>query len=124
MKAHLFLLLVTVFTTVEAQNNARYVNVFIGTDGTGHTFPGPSMPFGMVQPGPDNRNQGWNHTSGYQYRDSVILGFSQTRFNGTGISEMGDILLLPFSEIQDVTLKNRYHKNTEKAGGGYYCVTK
>jgi putative alpha-1,2-mannosidase len=109
---------------INAQNNSRFVNVFIGTDGTGHTFPGPSMPFGMVQPGPDNQEQGWNHTSGYQYRDTVILGFSQTRFNGTGISEMGDILMLPFSETQDENLKHRYSKESEKAGPGYYCVTK
>ena len=40
------------------------VNPFIGTDGTGHTFPGPVMPFGMVQPGPDNRSKGWDYTSG------------------------------------------------------------
>ena len=71
------------------QSNATFVNPFIGTDGTGHTFPGPSMPFGMVQPGPDNRDFGWNHTSGYQYKDSTLLGFSQTRFSGTGINEWG-----------------------------------
>ena len=44
-----------VMLSLTGQNNSRFVNVFIGTDGTGHTFPGPSMPFGMVQPGPDNR---------------------------------------------------------------------
>ena len=77
--------------------NSKYVNTFIGTDGTGHTFPGPSKPFGMVQPGPDNRDEGWNHTSGYQYKDTLLMGFSQTRFSGTGIGEMGDILLLPYS---------------------------
>jgi predicted alpha-1,2-mannosidase len=102
----------------------KFVNTFIGTDGTGHTFPGPSMPFGMVQPGPDNREDGWNHTSGYQYQDSIILGFSQTRFSGTGISEMGDILLLPFAETSDITLRNRYFKTTEKASAGYYTLTK
>ena len=107
-----------------AQNNARFVNVFIGTDGTGHTFPGPSMPFGMVQPGPDNREQGWNHTSGYQYQDSLLLGFSQTRFSGTGINEMGDILLLPFAENSHINTKNSYFKNTEKAEVGYYSLTK
>ena len=78
---------------VNAQNNAKFVNTFIGTDGTGHTFPGPSMPFGMVQPGPDNSIEGWNHTSGYQYKDTLLLGFSQMRFSGTGIGEMGNILL-------------------------------
>ena len=102
----------------------QFVNTFIGTDGTGHTFPGPSMPFGMVQPGPDNCEEGWNYTSGYQYQDSVIRGFSQTRFSGTGISEMGDILMLPFAETSDITLRNRYFKNSEKASTGYYTLTK
>ena len=45
-------LLLICFWSINAQNNAKFVNTFIGTDGTGHTFPGPSMPFGMVQPGP------------------------------------------------------------------------
>jgi len=124
MRKFLLILCFTASTIISAQNNARFVNVFIGTDGTGHTFPGPSMPFGMVQPGPDNRDNGWNHTSGYQFRDSVILGFSQTRFSGTGISEMGDVLLLPFIETKDNDQKNRYFKNTEKASVGYYTVTK
>jgi len=106
------------------KNNARYVNLFIGTDGTGHTFPGPSMPFGMVQPGPDNRDQGWNHTSGYQYRDSIISGFSQTRFSGTGISEMGDVLLLPYVETSEEQLTKSYFKGTETASVGYYSVIK
>jgi len=106
-----------------AQNNAKFVNTFIGTDGTGHTFPGPSMPFGMVQPGPDNSIEGWNHTSGYQYKDTLLLGFSQTRFSGTGIGEMGNILLLPFNE-KKATLKNSYFKNSEKASVGYYSLTK
>jgi predicted alpha-1,2-mannosidase len=108
---------------VAAQNNARFVNVFIGTDGTGHTFPGPSMPFGMVQPGPDNRDAGWNYTCGYQYKDTFLLGFSQTRFSGTGINEMGDILLLPFNPEKQ-HLKNAYNKNTEIGNVGYYSVIK
>lgn len=37
----------------------RFVDPFIGTDGTGHTFPGPARPFGMIQPGPDNADLGW-----------------------------------------------------------------
>jgi predicted alpha-1,2-mannosidase len=106
-----------------AQDNSTFVNTFIGTEGTGHTFPGPSLPFGMVQPGPDNALEGWNHTSGYQYKDTLLLGFSQTRFSGTGIGEMGNILLLPFNE-KKVNLKNSYHKDTEKATVGYYTLTK
>ena len=97
----LFLLLC--LKTVSFAQNARYVNVFIGTDGTGHTFPGPSMPFGMVQPGPDNKSYGWSHTSGYQYKDTHIIGFSITRLSGTGISEMGDILLLPINPKKEKT---------------------
>lgn len=103
--------------------NASYVNVFIGTDGTGHTFPGPSMPFGMVQPGPDNKDSGWSYTSGYQYKDTLLLGFSQTRFSGTGISEMGDVLLLPINPKKE-RLKNVYDKTTEVGKVGYYTLTK
>jgi predicted alpha-1,2-mannosidase len=99
------------------------VNVFIGTNGTGHTFPGPSMPFGMVQPGPDNRDFGWNYTSGYQYKDTLLLGFSQTRFSGTGINEMGDVLLLPINPKKE-NLKNSYYKNSETGKVGYYSLVK
>jgi len=109
---------------VMAQNNSQYVNVFIGTDGTGHTFPGPSMPFGMVQPGPDNKDGDWAYTSGYQFRDTAVQGFSQTHLSGTGIGELGDILLLPFAESKDGSAKNILIKNTEKASVGYYTVTK
>ena len=101
----------------------QYVNTFIGTEGTGHTFPGPCMPFGMVQPGPDNVDKGWDYTSGYQYKDSVIMGFSQTRANGTGISEFGDILLQPFTGDKNENFGETYLKETEKATPGYYTVT-
>jgi predicted alpha-1,2-mannosidase len=124
MKKYLIILFSAFSLLIKAQSNSQYVNVFIGTDGTGHTFPGPSMPFGMVQPGPDNREEGWNHTSGYQYQDSIILGFSQTRFSGTGISEMGDILLLPFVETKNQELRHRYFKDSERASAGYYTLTK
>jgi putative alpha-1,2-mannosidase len=81
---------------IKSTDYTKFVNPFIGTDGTGHTFPGPSRPFAMVQPGPDNTDQGWDYTSGYQLKDSTIIGFSNTRASGTGISEFGDILLYPF----------------------------
>ncbi|MBK9454278.1 MAG: hypothetical protein IPO24_01205 [Bacteroidetes bacterium] len=110
-------------STITFAQNSKLVNVFIGTDGTGHTFPGPSMPFGMVQPGPDNKDYGWDHTSGYQYNDTILLGFSQTRLSGTGISEMGDVLLLPINPKKE-QLKNAYYKNTEIGKVGYYALTK
>lgn len=122
MTNKLLILFLFCCSTIFAQNS-KFVNVFIGTDGTGHTFPGPSMPFGMVQPGPDNKDYGWNHTSGYQYKDTLLLGFSQTRFSGTGISEMGDVLLLPINPKKE-KLKNSYFKNTEIGKVGYYALTK
>lgn len=99
----------------------RFVDPFIGTDGTGHCFPGPSRPFGMVQPGPDNAGSGWEFTSGYQYRAPKIMGFSQTRASGTGIPELGDILLQPVLDPRD-DLSSRYDKASEVARPGYYAV--
>lgn len=99
-----------------------WVDPFIGTDGTGHTFPGPTLPFGMVQPGPDNNRSGWDYTSGYQFRDSTILGFSQTRANGTGINEFGDILILPRAEHIATGAAIKAQKTNELAEVGYYSI--
>jgi predicted alpha-1,2-mannosidase len=117
------LIAVVLVTNISVAQNSKWVKPFIGTEGTGHTFPGPSLPFGMVQPGPDNNTNGWNHTSGYQYKDTLLLGFSQTRFSGTGIGEMGNILLLPFNE-KKLSFKNSYYKTSEKASVGYYSLLK
>ncbi len=102
MKRFFTLFFILIVISGSAQNNIDFVNVFIGTDGTGHTFPGPSMPFGLVQPGPDNCDNGWNHTSGYQYQDTVILGYSQTRLSGTGINEFGNLIKRPIITFQDI----------------------
>jgi len=105
-------------------NYIQFVNPFIGTDGTGHTFPGAAYPLGMVQPGPDTYNHSWDHTSGYQYDDTHIMGFSQNHLSGTGISDLGDILLQPFSTLDTPeNFKSRYNKETETASPGYYSVT-
>ncbi|MEO0897163.1 MAG: GH92 family glycosyl hydrolase [Bacteroidota bacterium] len=106
-------------TQISDLDVTKFVNPYIGTDGTGHTFPGPSMPFGMVQPGPDNTDQGWDYTSGYQLKDSTIIGFSNTRASGTGISEFGDVLLFPFVDNTD---KFSAIKGKEVAKVGYYSV--
>lgn len=97
------------------------VNNFIGTDGTGHTFPGPTRPFGMVQPGPDNADNGWEYTSGYQYKNPKIIGFSQNRASGTGIPELGDVLLQPTDNVRQ-DLSSKYDKSSEVASPGYYAV--
>lgn len=115
-------LIVTPCAASAEREPASYVDPFIGTDGTGHTFPGPSRPFGMIQPGPDNADSGWEYTSGYQYRAPRIIGFSQNRASGTGIPELGDLLLQPSLERR-ADLASTYAKSAEVARPGYYAVT-
>ena len=74
---------------------STHVDPFIGTGGHGHTFPGPTLPFGMVQLSPDTRLTGWDGCSGYHFSDDVVFGFSHTHLSGTGVSDYGDILLMP-----------------------------
>lgn len=100
----------------------KHVNPFIGTQGTGHTFPGASRPFGMVQVSPDTHNWGWNHTAGYQYNDTSILGFSNTHISGAGIPEFGDVLLLPLTKNTLNSIQIGIDKQAEKAHPGYYKV--
>jgi predicted alpha-1,2-mannosidase len=83
----------------DSENLTRYVNPFIGTDGHGHTFPGATLPFGMVQLSPDTRLEGWDGCSGYHYSDNYIYGFSHTHLSGTGVSDYGDVLLMPTNRI-------------------------
>lgn len=106
-----------------------YVNPFIGTGGHGHTYPGATMPFGMVQLSPDTRLEGWDGCSGYHYSDSYIYGFSHTHLSGTGVSDYGDILLMPTNKVvfnNGANGKEGYrahfsHEN-ETASPGYYSV--
>jgi len=74
-----------------------FVNPFIGTGAHGHTFPGATNPFGMVQLSPDTRIEGWDGCSGYHYTDSIIYGFSHTHLSGTGIGDYCDLLLMPLN---------------------------
>ena len=94
---------------------AKQVDPFIGTGDLGHTFPGATRPFGMVQPSPDTRLKGWGSCGGYVHSDSVLYGFSQTHLSGTGIPDYGDILLLPFTG--PVKWKNGYLGTSEDAPG-------
>lgn len=103
-----------------------YVNPFIGTGGHGHTFPGAVLPFGMVQLSPDTRaDNSWDGASGYHYDDSLIYGFSHTHLSGTGVSDWGDILLMP--QIGDPSIDHKLYSSSfehksEKASPGYYEV--
>jgi predicted alpha-1,2-mannosidase len=105
---------------------AQYVNPFIGTGGHGHTYPGVTVPFGMVQLSPDTRIDGsWDGCSGYHYSDSVIYGFSHTHLNGTGCSDYGDILVMPSNGIvsfDQTSYAAKFHHKNEIASAGYYKV--
>src|SRR5574344_3166995 len=106
---------------------AKFVNPFVGTDFHGHTFPGATYPFGMVQLSPDTRLTGWDGCSGYHYSDNAIYGFSHTHLNGTGVADYCDILLMPVSgytgeEIINEEYKSPFQKSSEKASPGYYEV--
>jgi predicted alpha-1,2-mannosidase len=129
MKKYYFIFIVTwfAFGFLNAQNRdyTQYVNPLIGTGGHGHTFPGATVPFGMVQLSPDTRLTGWDGCSAYHYSDSVIYGFSHTHLSGTGCSDYGDILLMPASgevNIENYAYASEYRKDQQIAKAGYYSV--
>ena len=104
---------------------AKLVNPFIGTGGHGHTYPGATAPFGMVQLSPDTRLTGWDGCSGYHYSDSVVYGFSHTHLSGVGVSDYGDILLMATTGkpvLANKDYSSPFKKTTEKAEPGYYTV--
>ena len=110
----------------------QYVNVFIGTGGHGHTYPGAVVPHGAIQPSPDTRIYGWDACSGYYYNDSTINGFSHTHLSGTGCCDLGDVLIMPTVGEQDITQEEErgqtkayasaFSHEREKAEPGYYSV--
>ena len=102
----------------ETGEPVSYVDPFIGTGGHGHTYPGATVPFGMVQLTPQTRLDGWDGCSGYHFSDSIIYGFAHTALNGTGVSDYGDILVMPV--VGDPVFKNTedsspFSKKNEKA---------
>lgn len=119
-------------TTSPGNSVLDHVDPFIGTDFHGHTFPGATTPFGMVQLSPDTRTLGWDACAGYHYSDSSILGFSHTHLSGTGIGDYGDVLFMPFNgdvalvsgtaEDPDSGYRSRFDRSTEAASPGYYTV--
>ncbi|KKW93119.1 GH92 family glycosyl hydrolase [Sphingobium chungbukense] len=115
-----------------------FVDPMIGTGPEGHTFPGASAPFGMVQLSPDTDatcqiRDCYAHAAGYSYHDPTIQGFSHTHFSGAGHSDLGDILVMP--QTGAVLLdpgdpkqprsgyRQRFSHDSEKASPGYYAVT-
>jgi putative alpha-1,2-mannosidase len=97
-------LIILVSSSVFSQsNNSEYVNVFIGTGSidnqslSGSNFPGATYPFGMVQLSPDTRENPEDPCSGYDYKDTTIVGFSHTHLNGTGVADLFDFLFMPYA---------------------------
>lgn len=115
-----------------SESLTSYVNPLIGTSGHGHTFPGATVPFGMVQLSPDTYNEGWDWCSGYHYSDNSIMGFSHTHLSGTGRGELLDVLMMPTTgavqfdpgtkENPDGGYRSRFSHQSEIAKAGYYSV--
>ncbi|MFD0761130.1 GH92 family glycosyl hydrolase [Lutibacter aestuarii] len=107
----------------------NYVNPFIGTDGPGNTYPGATVPFGMVQLSPDIGIPGWDRIAGYYYQDSIISGFSHMHLTGTGAGDLYDILVMPTNSKFSKRIKENNFKpfssfshDKETASPGYYSV--
>lgn len=124
-------------------NYAAFVNPIIGTNGMGHTFPGACYPFGGIQVSPDTdtiphnvngkyQPRVYDYCAGYQYKDKTIVGFSHTHFSGTGHSDLGDILLMPYTgetklhpgtaDNPDSGYRSRFSHDSETSSPGYYEV--
>jgi len=127
----------------QQKNVVQYVNPLIGTQRMGHTFPGATVPFGMVQLSPDTdtmpyeTNGKYNpdvykYCAGYQYDDKTIVGFSHTHFSGTGHSDLGDFLIMPATGALQLNpgvasdpksgFRSAFSHSNEKVEAGYYKV--
>jgi predicted alpha-1,2-mannosidase len=120
----------------DGQDLTTYVNVFIGTGGHGHTFPGATVPFGAVQLSPDTGVRDWDWSSGYHHDDTILMGFSHTHLSGTGVGDMLDLLLVPRTgevvlepgtdpaarKDPTGTYRSRFSHTDESAEPGYYRV--
>jgi predicted alpha-1,2-mannosidase len=124
--------LVLSLSSVNAQKLTSFVDPMIGAGGHGHVFVGASVPFGAVQPGPDNIFKGWDWCSGYHYSDSVIIGFAQLHLSGTGVGDLGDVLIMPYTgavRVSKGSLQNyssgyesKFSHKNELATPGIYSV--
>ena len=118
--------------TKDETSLADYVRPFVGAQGEGNTYPGPSAPFGMIQISPDTDITNWDTDSGYEYSDPTIMGFSLTHLTGTGCPDLGDFLFMPQVGRQDFVAGSKAHPETgyqsafshadESASAGYYKV--
>jgi predicted alpha-1,2-mannosidase len=118
--------------SAEADRLSDYVRPFVGTQGEGNTYPGPSAPFGMIQISPDTDTTNWDTASGYEFTDPTIQGFSLTHLSGTGCPDLGDFLFVPqvgkpafFAGTKnqpDTGYQSAFSHADESASAGYYSV--
>jgi predicted alpha-1,2-mannosidase len=109
-----------------------YIRPFVGAEGEGNTYPGPSAPFGMMQLSPDTDTATWATASGYEYSDPTIQGFSLTHLSGTGCPDLGDFLFVPQVGTPAIAAGSKDHPENgyqskfshaeESASAGYYMV--
>jgi len=144
MKKIFFCFIIPALFPAYVSAQTQYVNPFIGTERMGHTYPGATVPFGMVQLSPDTdtipyedsgkyNKDVYKYCAGYQYEDKTIVGFTHTHFSGTGHSDLGDILLMPITgklmlnpgtaDAPEKGYRSAFSHSTETASPGYYAVT-
>ncbi|WP_276520135.1 GH92 family glycosyl hydrolase [Aestuariivivens sediminis] len=116
-------------TYIAQEKLTTFVNPFVGTDGPGNTYPGATVPFGMVQLSPDIGIPGWDRIAGYYYQDSILSGFSHMHLTGTGAGDLYDILVMPTNSrfSKRIAANNfkpfsSFSHEKEKASPGYYSV--
>ena len=134
----LFALVILNFLFIESKsslekNLIKYIDPFIGSGGHGHVFVGASVPFGGVQVGPTNFNKGWDWSSSYHYSDSIVKGFCHLNLSGTGMSDLGELIIMPATGKLKINAGNQnnhmggysslYRKDKEFVSAGYYKVS-
>lgn len=132
----LALVIISVWSFTKPFNSNKglieYVDPFIGSGGHGHVFVGATVPFGGVQVGPTNFNKGWDWSSSYHHTDSIVKGFCHLNVSGTGMSDLGELTIMPATGELKYNAGNQdnhmsgysslYRKNTEINTVGYYKV--
>ncbi len=106
------------------------VNPLIGSGGHGHVFIGANVPHGMISVGPNNVSEGWDWCSGYHDSEHTIAGFAQTHLSGTGVTDLGEIVLMPYlgePSLEKGTAQGDgfavpFDKKDEIVRPGYYSV--
>jgi len=125
IKLFAFAISMSCFSSQAQEKLTPYVDPFIGTGGHGHTYPGATVPFSLVQLSPDNGRNGWDWVSGYHYSDSLIAGFSHMHLNGTGIGDWLDISVMPLLQAttqSQLDTRVKFSHDQEKASPGFYQV--